>query len=83
MHLDCVTHVVPVGEPIVVPFSKSGGFSQEDPNAAFMEAYFADPQLTLPSGTWRIDVEVHGSLERECGGDLLDLEVALVVTVSE
>ena len=56
MTLDCVQHVMAPGEPNVVPFSKSGGWSDDDPNAAFLRIYFAEPELTLPSGTWRIDV---------------------------
>lgn len=81
--LDCRAYSLSPNEPMTVPFAKSGGFSPDDPNAAFMEAYFAEPELTLPPGTWRIDVTAIGTLGRECGGgDLIDLAVELVVFVT-
>jgi hypothetical protein len=80
---DCARHVVPAGDRNVIPFAKSGGWSEEDPNAAFLRTYFADPQLTLPSGTWRIDVVAQGYIGDGCTGAQLDLEVSLIVTVTE
>jgi len=82
--LDCRQHILPAGEPTVVPFSKSGGIDSEDPNAEFRERFFADPELTLPPGTWRIDITTGGTTQiQECGGPALGLELSLVVTVTE
>jgi hypothetical protein len=78
---DCATHVM--REPIIVPFSKSGGWSEEDPNADFLRAYFADPELRLPSGTWRIDVTVLANIGEGCTGPPVDLALALIVTVTD
>ena len=83
MTSDCARHLLPAGEPLVVPFSKSGGYSAGDPNAEFMEIYFSDPELTLPAGTWRIDVTTHGTLGEGCTGPQLGLELSVMVTVSE
>lgn len=83
MTSDCARHELPPGVPLVVPFSKSGGYSPDDPNADFLELYFADPALTLPAGAWRIDVATHGLLGEGCDGPPLQLEVALVVTVTD
>jgi hypothetical protein len=80
---DCVRHVVPVGEPTIVPFSKSGGWSEGDPNAAFLRTYFSEPELSLPPGVWRIDVTTLGNLGEDCTGPQLDLETSLLETVSE
>jgi hypothetical protein len=80
---DCVPHVIPPGEPIVIPFAKSGGWSEDDPNVAFLRTYFSEPELSLPSGTWRIDVTVHGNIGEGCTGPAVDLELALIVTVTE
>jgi hypothetical protein len=80
---DCVPHVIPPGEPNVIPFAKSGGWSEGDPNAAFLRTYFSEPELSLPSGTWRIDVTVHGNIGDGCTGPAVDLELALIVTVTE
>lgn len=78
---DCVSHVI--REPIVVPFSKSGGWSEDDPNADVLRAYFADPELRLPSGTWRIDITVLAAMGEGCTGQPVDLALALIVTVTE
>ncbi len=58
--LSCVSYSFDHARPVAFPFSKSGGFTPEDPNAEFMKAYLniagdhADPSLRLPAGTWRI-----------------------------
>jgi len=80
---DCARHVVNPGEPTVVPFSKSGGFSPDDPDAAFLRTYFAEPELTLPTGTWRIDVTTAATIGEGCVGEPLDLAISLLVTVTE
>lgn len=80
---DCAPHVVNPGRPIIVPFSKSGGWSEEDPNAGFLRTYFAEPELTLPSGTWRIDVTSAATIGEGCVGEGLDLALSLIVTVTE
>jgi hypothetical protein len=49
---DCATHQL---RPSVTErFSKSGGFSPDDPHADWIRAYFADPLLRLPAGSWRV-----------------------------
>jgi hypothetical protein len=65
-----------------VPFAKSGGFSPDDANAEFLEAYFAAPDLVLPAGTWQIAVAALGNIGAECDGALIDLAVELVVFVA-
>ncbi len=37
-----------------VPFQKSGGWDGDDPMASFWRAWFADPELRLPAGRYRI-----------------------------
>jgi hypothetical protein len=80
---DCAPHVLPAGEPTTIPFEKSGGYSPDDPNADFMEVYNSDPLLTLPSGTWRIDVATYANIGPGCTGVQLDLDIGLVVTVTD
>jgi hypothetical protein len=41
------------GEPLDVPFGKSGS-PTDDPATGFDQAWYEDPRLTLPIGTWRI-----------------------------
>jgi hypothetical protein len=80
---DCARHRLPAGEPTVVPFTKSGGFSPDDPNADFLDIYFSDPTLTLPPGIWRIDITTQGNLGAGCTGPQLDLALSLIVTVTD
>ena len=40
--------------PLTKPFAKSGEFSGDDPAAPSFRAFFADPILRLPAGTWHI-----------------------------
>ena len=80
---DCAPHVIHADEPLVVPFQKSGGFSPGDANAEFMEFYNSTPELTLPPGTWRIDVTTSGNVGPGCTGELLDLALGLIVTVTD
>jgi hypothetical protein len=80
---DCARHELPAGEVVTVPFSKSGGWSPDDPNAAFMETYHSQPELTLPPGTWRIDISTSGNVGDMCDGEPLSHELSLLVTVTE
>jgi hypothetical protein len=80
---DCGRHTLPAGEPTVVPFTKSGGFSPDDPNADFLDIYFSEPSLTLPPGTWRIDITTQGNIGEGCTGPQLDLALSLIVTVTD
>lgn len=40
------------GEVYVLSFKKSGGYSQEDPEAEFYKEFFAEKALKLPQGTY-------------------------------
>jgi hypothetical protein len=43
-----------VGDVETYTFTKSGGYDASGPDAAFWSAWFDDPELRLPAGTWRI-----------------------------
>lgn len=49
---DCASHTI--AGTVTRPFIKGGGWSADDPNAAFYRAFFADPLFRLPAGRWRI-----------------------------
>lgn len=66
-HLDCKPYRIDKGGPLVVPYEKSGGWSADNPDAAFYEAFFKDPIFRLPRGTWRISAAA-GFYEEECAG---------------
>lgn len=65
-----------------VPFSKSGGWSPSDPLADLYRAFFADPELRLPAGTYRITADaVYGV--GECWGAEPMLAAAVQVVVTD
>jgi hypothetical protein len=76
---DCVPYLFGAGQRLDVPFQKLGAVSG---NEELMEAYYADPDLTLPAGTWQIDVFTSASFD-DCGGEQLDLSLSLIVNVDE
>ena len=80
---DCATYELPAEESTVFPFAKSGGWSPGDPNETFLETYFSEPPLTLPPGTWRIDITTGATSGGGCAGEDLGLELALTVTVTD
>ncbi|MFN2483478.1 MAG: hypothetical protein ABR509_00880 [Candidatus Limnocylindria bacterium] len=75
---DCAPHVLEAGRPMIQPFQKSGGFSPDDPNVEFFEAYFRDPVLRLPSGSWEL-VAGAGFYIGDCGPG--DVQVSLTTSV--
>ena len=64
------------GVPTQIPFSKSGGYSDSDPNAVFFEQYFADPLLHLPRGQWKLIVTADAMLA-ECAMNAPKLSIRL------
>jgi hypothetical protein len=62
MTADCAQHEYTRGVPVAIPFRKSGGFPDDDPNADFYRVFFADPVLRLPAGRWRVRATASGYL---------------------
>lgn len=78
--LPCRTQTLTRGKPMAVPFLKSGAFPAEDPDIRFKAAYFANPQLQLPAGNWRI-YAVASFSEGQCGGTEHSIEAGVTVEV--
>jgi hypothetical protein len=78
VHLPCGSYTMQQGVPVVAQFQKSGGWSHSDPLAPFWTAYFADPDLRLPPGTWRISVRASFSLG-SCSSGWTTLHASIVI----
>jgi len=76
----CAPYSMNRGQALPAPFAKSGGFSADDPHAAFWKQYFADPALHLPAGRYRIHAQTDFYVG-ECGGLEHRLDAAIVVDV--
>lgn len=68
--------------PITTPFHKGGGYSADDPDAAFYRQFFADPEFRLPAGRWQITATAPFSLGPDsCGGPPINLRASVTLTV--
>jgi hypothetical protein len=80
MTADCAPHEFARLVPVAFPFRKSGGFSDDDPNADFYRAYFADPVFRLPAGRWRVTASAGGYLE-PCEMDAPAFDITLATEI--
>jgi len=66
---DCRSTQLKSDQPIASGLSKSGGFSADDPDAAFFRAFLnGDPIVRLPPGDWTITANAHFVEEAGCTG---------------
>lgn len=77
---DCRTYRLDRARPMVVPYAKAGGWSNDDPDAAFYRAFFADPVFRLPPGRWQISAAAE-FYTGECGGPIHKLDGAVTIVV--
>ena len=57
---DCARHQVTAAAPMRSVLTKSGGWSQDEPDAAFFEAFFEGDGVRLPPGVWDITAIASG-----------------------
>ena len=68
--------------PLAYPFRKSGGYSPDEPDAAFYEAYMADPEFRLPERRWAVTAVAPFMTGPGCvGGQAINLRASFVITV--
>jgi hypothetical protein len=63
-----------------IPFQKSGGWDGDDPMAGFWRAWFADPELRLPPGRYRITAHLDYRAPGD-DGSAQSLEAAVLIEV--
>ncbi len=71
--------------PMTSHLRKSGGWTPDDPNAAFYQQWVDDPELRLPAGTWEITAWVQlfdGNCNEITPGDVRDLRATVRVTIT-
>jgi hypothetical protein len=78
----CAIHAIAPDKPIVSPITKSGGYGDDQPDAAFYRAFFTDPLVHLPAGEWDITAAAE-FVERECGGPPHSRQASIRVRVTE
>jgi hypothetical protein len=80
MDTPCLSTELAQGASATVPFEKAG--SSDNPQDGFDQAWYEDPILRLPAGTWRIiaSLDVYTG-PVTCGGDGHQLTVENVIVV--
>ncbi len=61
--LNLEAHELAAGTPLVVPLSKSGGWSDDDPHADFYRSFFSGDGVRLVAGTWEIAAVTDGACD--------------------
>ncbi|MDL2335746.1 MAG: hypothetical protein QFC55_06930, partial [Chloroflexota bacterium] len=78
--LSCATQELQQGDSDTSGYSKSGSWSNDDPNAAFYNEYIRDPLLHLPVGTYRL-FAVLLFTNGGCGGEQVKVDASIVIRV--
>jgi hypothetical protein len=78
---DCARFDYLPGHAESVEFHKSGGYSNDDPLADFWREFFADPELRLPAGQYRITARAEYG-DPGCGG-WQTIEASIVIVVGD
>lgn len=68
------------GEVYTIPFVKSGGYSEDDPDADFWKDFFAEEELKLPKGTYTFAGITAFTLDQE-QQERVELKTEFVVEV--
>jgi len=78
---DCAPWPLVRDEVINYPFSKSGGYGEDDPLAPFYRSYFEMPDLRLPGGTWTVRAGAAFFIGADCGDEPHDLSTSVTVVI--
>ena len=80
-HDNCKPYELSADQPIEIPFRKSGAFDPNGPRAAFWSDFFAEPELRLPAGRYRLTAFVPLSVGVGCPNPPLDLRASIEIDV--
>ncbi len=81
MSSDCAGYRLEPDTPMRSPLQKSGGWSADDPDAAFYQAFFADPLIRLPPGEWRVSAIATFINGFGCDGNAVSMETWIDIRV--
>lgn len=80
----CDSARLTAASPIVRSIRKSGGYSDDQPNAEFYRAFFADPLVRLPAGDWDITAVAEFMDGRDCAtADQHSMRATVRVQISD
>ena len=65
------------------PLSKSGAFSDDDPDVAFLRSFLTAPDVRLPAGTWDVTALAQFTEGGMCGAGGHSMAATVRVTVTD
>jgi hypothetical protein len=78
----CASYTLDSTSPLTSELRKSGGYSADDPNQDFAEAFLNDPVYRLPAGTWEIEA-FSEFLAEGCTPPTMRLSAAIEIVVTD
>jgi hypothetical protein len=79
--LSCQSKTFVRNTPTRYQFAKSGGWSADDKNAAFYEAFFGDPLFRLPEGIWDVQAIAEFTRGTDCSPNPLRMVASVRIVV--
>jgi hypothetical protein len=79
---DCAPHLLTAQKPFTEPLAKSGGFSNDDPDAEFYRAFLTAPTVALPAGIWQIGAVASFVEGAGCAGTHYDFTTTVRIAVT-
>ncbi|HET7026550.1 MAG TPA: hypothetical protein VFI28_02540 [Candidatus Limnocylindrales bacterium] len=64
-----------------IPFRKAGGYEASESEAPFWAAYYSDPLLRLPTGSWRVGAHLRTAIDDDCSKANHSLDTAVDFSV--
>ena len=81
MTADCRPYPLDPATPINAGLSKSGAVGDNEPDAAFLDSFLADPQIHLPAGIWDITAIATFMDGDACSGSTHSMKATVRITV--
>jgi hypothetical protein len=78
----CGVHTLTRDAPINEPLGKSGGWSNDDPDADFYRDFLQAPDVRLPAGVWDVSAVAMFYEGRECEGAEHQIRATIRITVN-
>jgi hypothetical protein len=79
---DCAPHPLGPAAPIATDLSKSSVFTGDEPDADFLRAFLAGPDVRLPAGTWDISAVTQFRDGDACSGSSHAMKATVRITVT-
>ena len=80
---DCRRQNIDAATPISAGLSKSGGFSEEDPDVDFLRSFLTAPDVRLPAGTWDVTAVADFNEGDRCAAGGRSMKATVRVTMTD